>query len=194
MIVQDTQENLKSFIGSTFGWNGPGASERWDLYATYGTAEEMKLLRQALDEARGFIRHATSEGFDADDCVRKATTLLDAAERAFEPVNARIGLVKGLEDAAWWFAAWLDDCLAFVCRDPGSYSARHCELKARLEDFKSRYDKIAWKRSMQSSRPRWNLVKLAERPPFTADMLDEHRRQLEVDIISVCGSCPPLRA
>jgi hypothetical protein len=177
------------FIESTFGLSGPDAKRKWDLYAPYGKPAEMELLRQAVVDARTFAAQAHSASSGAADDARNAAALLHAAKHAFVPIKARYEQVTEREAAGNRFTAWLKDCLAFVGHDPWNSTESHSQLKARLVHEQS------WIQERRSTHrclgiQGMNRVKLARNPPFTTEKIDDRRRQLEVDIIALMGSCP----
>jgi hypothetical protein len=174
------------FIESTFGLNGPDAKRKWDLYAPYSTPAEMELLRPAVVDARTFAAQAHSASSGAADDAQNAAALLHAAKDAFVPIKARYEQVTEREAAENRFTVWLKDCLAFVGYDPWNSTESHSQLKARLVDEQSWIRERRFTHMLLSS----NRVKLAEEPPFTTETIDDRRRQLEVDIIALMGSCP----
>jgi hypothetical protein len=178
------------FIESTFGLNGPDVKRKWDLYAPYSTPAEMELLRPAVVDARTFAAQAHSASSGAADEAQNAAALLHAAKDAFVPIKARYEQVTEREAAGNQFTAWLSDCLAFVSHDPWNSTESHSQLKARLVDEQS------WIRGRRLTHmilggEGKNRVKLVEEPHFTSETIDDRRRQLEVDITALMGSCPP---
>jgi hypothetical protein len=172
---------LKSFVENTLGWNGEDARTKWNLYERYGTTPEKEALRQAVAEARSFVARAPTVDLDASPT---GAALLDTTKRAFEPIKARYELWTLSADAAGRFDRWLDICSDLLRNDPWVSSADRSQLSTTLAEAKR--DVVRWRKQHHRAQS------LTGQPPTTADQVNDRRRQLETEITTFLGSCPPV--
>jgi hypothetical protein len=181
-IFQEAQRQLKLFIESTFGWDGPLSEKKRDLYLPHGTDIEHEALSQAVANARDFVSRAQSGCLAAHEVASKGSVLLETAQRAFEPIKHRYEQTLMPDNLAERFASWLEVCLAFVTVDTDWFSLmQQDELKLCL------IKEGRWLEEMRCDHSR-----TSETLGFTVDMLSNRRHQLEVIISALFGSCPPL--
>jgi hypothetical protein len=166
--IQEAQEHLKSFIESSFGWNGWDAWRKWEGFADHGTSEEKVLLRQAIAEARTFVVRAQHESLGACEVAPTAEVLLDTMKRALEPFR---------------FRSWLDDCASLINTDPWISKKDTLELTTRIAEERQ---------MLANSRQQQSCYTSMQDPYFTSNEVKDRHRHLEADITSLVGSCPPL--
>jgi hypothetical protein len=180
-----SQAALKSFIETTVGWTGSGASERWSCYARYANTTEKEALRQVVDEAHLFVTRAQSESPSAREVASQSATLLEAVTATFEPIKARYELWTLSVDAMQRFDEWLDTCLDLVRRDPWISSANKSRLESSLVEANQTF---AWLLQQHNY-----YADATVQPRTTASQVDDRRCLLEAEITAILGSCPSMR-